>query len=56
MDKFDNFLVNAEIGAEALLTKTLSLRITVLDNFVNEPAPGRKDNDVKLISGLVYKF
>lgn len=56
VDKFDNFLVNAEIGAEAMFTKTLSLRITVLDNFVNEPAPGRKDNDVKLISGLAYKF
>ena len=56
VDKFDNFLVNAEVGAEALFTKTLSLRLTLLDNFVNEPAPGRKDNDVKLISGVVYKF
>ena len=56
VNKFDNFLVNAEVGAEALFTKTLSLRISVLDNFVNEPAPGRKDNDVKLISGVAYKF
>jgi putative salt-induced outer membrane protein YdiY len=56
VNKFDNFLVNAEIGAEAMFTKTLSLRITLLDNFVNEPAPGRKDNDVKLISGVAYKF
>jgi putative salt-induced outer membrane protein YdiY len=55
-NKLENFLVNAEIGAEAVLTKTLSLRVTVQDNFVNLPAPGRKDNDVKLISGLVYKF
>jgi putative salt-induced outer membrane protein YdiY len=55
-DKFDNFLVNAEIGAEALFTKAISLRISLLDNFVNEPAPGRKDNDVKLISGVVYRF
>jgi putative salt-induced outer membrane protein YdiY len=55
-NKLENFLVNAEIGAEAALTKTLSLRITVQDNFVNQPAPGRKDNDVKLIRGLVYKF
>ena len=56
VDKFANYLVNAEIGAEALLTKTVSLRLMVQDNFVNEPAPGRKDNDVKIISGLVYKF
>ena len=56
MNKFQNFLVNAEIGAEAALTKTFSLRVTLQDNFVNQPAPGRKDNDVKLISGVVYKF
>ena len=56
VDKLGNFLINAEIGAEAALTKTLSLRVTLQDNFINQPAPGRKDNDVKLISGLVYKF
>jgi putative salt-induced outer membrane protein len=56
VNKINNFLVNAEIGAEALMTKTLSLRLTLLDNFVNEPAPGRKSNDVKLLSGVVYKF
>ena len=56
VNKLENFLVNAEIGAEAALTKTFSLRVTLQDNFVNQPAPGRKDNDVKLISSLVYKF
>ncbi len=56
VDKPDNFLINAEIGAEAALNKTFSLRATLQDNFVNRPAPGRKDNDVKLISSLVYKF
>jgi len=56
INKFENFLVNAEMGAEAALTKTFSLRVTLQDNFVNQPAPGRKDNDVKLISSVVYKF
>jgi putative salt-induced outer membrane protein YdiY len=56
VNKPENFLVNAEIGAEAALTKTFNLRVTLQDNFVNQPAPGRKDNDVKLISGVVYKF
>ncbi len=56
INKLANFLVNAEVGAEASLTKTLSLRVTLQDNFINQPAPGRKDNDVRLISGLVYKF
>jgi putative salt-induced outer membrane protein YdiY len=56
VNKLENFLVNAEIGAEASLTKTFSLQVVLQDNFINEPAPGRKSNDVKLISGLVYKF
>jgi putative salt-induced outer membrane protein YdiY len=56
VNKLGNFLVNAEIGAEAALTKTLSLRVTLQDNFINQPAPGRKSNDLKLISSVVYKF
>jgi putative salt-induced outer membrane protein YdiY len=56
VNKLQNFLVNAEVGAEASLTKTFSLRVTLQDNFINQPAPGRKSNDVRLISGLVYKF
>jgi len=56
VDKVENFLVNAEVGVETALTKTLSLQVMLQDNFVNQPAPGRKDNDVKLISSLVYKF
>jgi len=31
-------------------------RVILQDNFVNQPAPGRKDNGIKLISGLAYKF
>ncbi len=56
VDKTYNYLVNAEIGLEASITKRLSLRTVLQDNFVNEPAPGRKNNDVKLVSGLAYKF
>jgi len=55
-NKLANFLINAEIGAEAALTKTLSLRVTLQDNYINQPAPGRKSNDMTLISGVVYKF
>ena len=55
-NKLQNFLVNAEVGAEAALTKTFSLRVALQDNFVNQPAPSRKKNDVRLISGVVYKF
>jgi hypothetical protein len=56
VNKLRNFLINAEVGAEASLTKTFSLQVTLQDSFINQPAPGYKSNDVKLISGLVYKF
>lgn len=56
VDKMDNYIINAEIGLEAAITKRLSLRTVLQDNFVNEPAPGRKSNDLKLVSGLAYKF
>ncbi|HUA68411.1 MAG TPA: DUF481 domain-containing protein, partial [Candidatus Saccharimonadales bacterium] len=51
-----NFLVNAEIGIETTFIKKLSLQTYLQDNFANQPAPGRKDNDVKLVSALAYKF
>ena len=56
VDRPDNFLVNLELGVESALTKKISLRTVLQDNFANEPAPGHKDNDVRLVSGLGYKF
>lgn len=50
------FLVNAEVGVETPLTHKLSLQTYLQDNFANEPASGYKDNDLKLVSGLVLKF
>lgn len=50
------FLVNAEIGLETPLTHKLSVQTYVQDNFANVPAPGYKDNDLKVVSGLVFKF
>ena len=56
VDDFNNFIVNAEIGIETALSKKLSLQTFVVDNFINEPASGRLQNDVKIVSGLKYKF
>jgi putative salt-induced outer membrane protein YdiY len=56
INKFNNYLVNAEIGVEAPLSKKLSLQTYLDDNYVNEPAAGRKANDVKLVGGIAYKF
>jgi putative salt-induced outer membrane protein len=56
INRFNNYLVNAELGLEASVTKKVSLQAYVQDNFVNEPAPGRQQNDLRIISGLKYKF
>ena len=51
-----NYVVNGEVGLEAGITKKVSLQACLSDNFVNEPAAGRQQNDLKIISGLKYKF
>lgn len=56
VDRFSNYLINAEVGVEAPLTEKLSVSIVLQDNYDNEPADGRKNNDIKLISGIKYKF
>ena len=58
VDKFDNYVANAELGLEADLTKDkkLALRTCVTDTFNNEPAPGRQKNDVTWVTSIAYKF
>ena len=56
VDKFQNYLVNAEVGIEAALNSHLSLKTFLDDNFNNEPAAGREKNDIRLVSGISYKF
>jgi putative salt-induced outer membrane protein YdiY len=56
IDRFENYIVNAEVGAEASLTENFSLRGVIQDTYDNEPAEHRKKNDIKLITSLVYKF
>lgn len=56
VDRWGNYLLVAEIGAEAALTQQFSLRAVLQDTYDNEPAPKRKNNDIKLITSLVYKF
>jgi putative salt-induced outer membrane protein YdiY len=52
----DAFLINAQVGVETPLTHRLSWQTYVQDNFANVPTPGYKDNDLKLISGIVFTF
>jgi putative salt-induced outer membrane protein len=56
LDDVHNFIVNGEVGVESALTKSWSLRVVLQDTFDNEPAPGRENNDLKLIAGVGWKF
>ncbi|MGI9301621.1 MAG: DUF481 domain-containing protein [Gammaproteobacteria bacterium] len=52
---FGKYLLKFELGAEAPLTDTIALKLVFRDRFDSEPAPGVKDNDIQLISGITYK-
>ena len=56
VDRFSNYLLVGELGAESSLTDKVRLRAVLQDTYDNEPAVGRKNNDIKLITSLVYKF
>ena len=56
VDKLQNYAVNFEIGMEASITKTFSLKTTLDDTYHSEPAAKHYRNDIKLISGISYKF
>lgn len=56
VDDLNNFLLNAEIGVEAKLTEKFSIKVFAVDNYDNEPAEGRKSNDIKVVTALAYTF
>jgi putative salt-induced outer membrane protein len=56
VDNFNNFLMNAELGIETKITEQLGLRAVLQDNYDNEPAIGRKKNDIRLVTALAYHF
>jgi putative salt-induced outer membrane protein YdiY len=53
---WDNYVVNFEIGAEATFTKSLSLKAFLDDNYNNEPALQHEKNDMRVMTGVGYKF
>jgi putative salt-induced outer membrane protein len=57
-EDFSNYIINAEVGIAADLTqkKNLSLSCVLQDTYNSVPAPGRKDNDLKFITSINYKF
>jgi putative salt-induced outer membrane protein YdiY len=56
VDKLDNYVVNFEIGIEASISKSFSLKTYLDDSYQNRPAAERLKNDAKIVSGVSYKF
>jgi len=56
INAFNNYLVNLEIGAEANITKAFTLRAVFQDYYNNVPATGRLANDLRLVTGVGFKF
>lgn len=56
VDDLDNWILNAEVGGEAALTEKVKLQIYIQDSYDNEPAPGRTENDLKVVSALAMTF
>ena len=55
-DDFGTYLLNSEMGGEAAMNASLSLRLVVADTYDSEPAAGRDENDVTVTASLVYKL
>lgn len=52
VEDFGNYLVSAEIGAEAALNSHLNLRIVLQDKYDSEPGGALEKNDLMLIGGI----
>jgi putative salt-induced outer membrane protein YdiY len=56
VDDWGNYLLNAALGVEADLTKTISLRVVATDRYASQPAPDATNNEFQLVAGVAYKF
>ena len=54
IDDFEDYLLNAEIGVEAQVNATASIRIVVKDAYDSTPAADREENDLSVVASLVY--
>lgn len=51
-----NYLINFEAGIDTAITKHWNLRVVFQDMYASAPAPGKKDNDIRLLAGVSFKF
>ncbi len=56
VDRFQNYVVNAEIGLDTAISAHLSQVTFLQDTYRSEPAQGRLHNDLKLVVGIKYKL
>jgi len=56
VDDTKDYLLNGEAGLEAAVNSSLSLRAVVQDRYDNVVPEGREENDLAVISSLVYKL
>jgi putative salt-induced outer membrane protein len=56
VDRLSKYILNFEIGVDAAITSALSLRTVLQDVYDSKPAPGRQNNDIRLVTGIAYKF
>jgi hypothetical protein len=55
---FNHYLINAEVGVSAPISKALSISLILQDTYNNpeQLPPDTLKNDFKLIAGLTYNF
>jgi len=53
---FGNYLIAAEIGAEAALNDKMNLRCVLQSRYDSEPGAGLKKNDLQLVAGISVKI
>jgi putative salt-induced outer membrane protein YdiY len=56
VDKFQNYIINSEVGLDTSLTQKFHLQVYAQDTYHSEPAPDREKNDLKLVTAVAYKF
>jgi putative salt-induced outer membrane protein YdiY len=56
IDEFGNYVLNFDLTLSSKITEKLSANITFQDFYRSTPAPGRKENDLRLLAGLGYSF
>ncbi len=56
VDDVEQYLLVAEVGAEATVTSRLLLRVVFQDNYNSRPAPDKVPNDLAIITSIAYKY